>query len=446
MRFLLGIILIFAWALAPAQSVVALNQITDFHLTTHGKSTRLIFDGNAPFDYHAFGLTNPERVVIDITNGYWLRNIEPNELVKSPISDIRAGHFQPHVLRIVLDLKYPVALTSAILPPDKNHIYHLELKLVALKSLNLPSHLSESSSPRVRPKFVTRFSRADLMTQPVRSLAEPVITAANTSPTVPSAPVLVNNTSDTNGNRPLIIEIDPGHGGKDSGARGPNGAFEKNVVLQISRYLCNDINHTEGFEAKMTRNADYYLTLRQRLAIARRDHADMFVAIHADAYRNADAHGASVYALSERGATSEAARWLANRENESELMGGVDLNNQDDLLKSVLINLSQTATIQTSLQIGQQIIQALGNITGLHYRHVEQAAFVVLKSPDIPSLLVETGFISNPVEESQLQNPHYQEHLAESIDLGISQFFLQNPPRGSWAASHRPHENALSQG
>ena len=226
--------------------------------------------------------------------------------------------------------------------------------------------------------------------------------------------------------RDVIIVIDPGHGGHDPGhgghdpgATGPGGIYEKDIVLKISNDLKKDINQQSGFKAYLTRNGDYYLTLRQRLALARQYKADMFIAIHADSYKGHEAHGASVFALSSRGATSEAARWLAKKENKSEFMGGVNLTDKNNLLKSVLINLSQTATIHASLLIGEQIIHALNSTSSLHHRCVEQAAFVVLKSPDIASLLVETGFISNSYEEHRLLNRIYQQRIASSLMQGI---------------------------
>ncbi len=236
--------------------------------------------------------------------------------------------------------------------------------------------------------------------------------------------------------RDVIVVIDPGHGGKDPGALGRRHRREKDIVLSIAKKLQQSINQQRGFKAYLTRSTDRYLTLRQRLEIARRYHADMFIAIHADAYRRKAAQGASVYALSLKGASSEAARWLANRENASELMGGVELGDKSHLLKSVLLDLSQTATLRASLNIGEQVLNALGKVTKLHHAKVEQAAFVVLKSPDIPSLLIETGFISNWREELKLSSSRYQKHLASAITAGIKQYFLQKPPRGSWLSSH----------
>lgn len=234
--------------------------------------------------------------------------------------------------------------------------------------------------------------------------------------------------------RKITVVIDPGHGGKDPGARGQRGLQEKNIVLAISRRIQRQLNQQPGFVAVLTRKEDRYLTLRQRLSMARRYRPDVFIAIHADAYPQKNAVGASVYALSLRGATSEAALWLANKENASELMGGVDLSGRSDVLKSVLLDLSQMATIRASLKLGDHMIRALRQLGPLHHEKVEQAAFVVLKSPDIPSLLIETGFITNAIEERKLSSSLYQEQLATSITHGIRDYFTQYPPRGTFLA------------
>jgi N-acetylmuramoyl-L-alanine amidase len=225
--------------------------------------------------------------------------------------------------------------------------------------------------------------------------------------------------------RKIIVVIDPGHGGKDPGTTGVLGIKEKNVVLAISLDLYRILKRDPRFQPDLTRNGDYFVTLRGRLRIARQDHGDMFVAIHADAYRDSTATGAAIFALSAHGASSEAARWLAEKENYSEL-GDVSLNKLDDksnVLRKVLIDLSQTATISASLQLGDSMIQQLANIETLHYHHVEQAPFMVLKSPDIPSLLVETGFLSNPAEETRLSNPAFQEKIANALYLGIKNYY-----------------------
>lgn len=230
----------------------------------------------------------------------------------------------------------------------------------------------------------------------------------------------------------IIVVIDPGHGGKDPGATSAHGLREKTVVLSIAKALKRDIDRLPGFEAVLTRNRDVYYSLRERLNIARRYQGQIFIAIHADAFRNTRARGASIFALSQRGATSEAARWLAQRENNSELMGGVDLSDKENLLKSVLINLSQTATVKSSLLLGQHILGEIAHIARLHHGRIEQAAFVVLKSPDIPSLLIETGFLSNRQEAKLLGSRAYQAKMAKAIQTGILAYFKRYPPRESW--------------
>lgn len=223
--------------------------------------------------------------------------------------------------------------------------------------------------------------------------------------------------------RRKIIVIDPGHGGKDPGATGRQGHHEKNIVLKIAKDLVTYLNQSHRYKAILTRSTDRYIPLRERLRIARRNKANLFISIHADAYRNTRARGSSVFALSQRGATSEAAHWLAKKENASEVMGGVQLNDKSKLLQSVLINLSQTATVRDSLQAGSFILSSLDKVNRLHHRHVEQAAFVVLKSPDIPSLLIETGFLSNKWEERQLASRRKQQQIAWQIYQGINTYF-----------------------
>lgn len=217
---------------------------------------------------------------------------------------------------------------------------------------------------------------------------------------------------------PILVVIDPGHGGKDPGAIGVKGHQEKTVVLAIAKELKRQINQMPGYRAVLTRNSDRFIPLRQRLYLARHYKANLFIAIHADAYKNDEVSGASVFALSYRGATSETARWLAEKENQSEVVEGV-FANKDKMLRSVLLDLSQTHTIQVSLKIGEAILQQLSQVSSLHWQRVEQAGFVVLKSPDIPSLLIETGYLSNPQQEQKLLNPTYQRKIAWAITQGI---------------------------
>ena len=226
----------------------------------------------------------------------------------------------------------------------------------------------------------------------------------------------------------LVIVLDPGHGGKDSGAKGKRGLQEKNVVLAIALLLQAELQTLPGVKVYLTRSTDIFIPLRERLKIARDDKADLFIALHADAFRHVSAHGASIFALSQKGATSEGAKWLAEKENESETLGGADLSDKDPMLKSVLIDMSQTATINSSLLLGENILTQLQPVTALHSHKIEQAAFVVLKSPDIPSILIENGFISNPKEERALGSSPYQALLAKQIKIGIVDYFVHNAP------------------
>ena len=228
--------------------------------------------------------------------------------------------------------------------------------------------------------------------------------------------------------RTIVVIIDPGHGGHDPGAVGVNNIKEKEVVLAIAKYLQKKLNQQEGIKAILTRDGDYFIPLRERLKIARRNRGNLFISVHADNYMNSDAKGASVYALSLRGATSEAARFLARKENESEL--GHVIANKNPVLQSVLVNLTQTASISTSLEIGYEIIQELNGFAKMHQKAVEQAAFVVLKEPGIPSLLVETGFLSNAEEASKLSTSEYQQEIATALVSGIKHYFVKHP--GLW--------------
>lgn len=326
--------------------------------------------------FHYFLLDNPRRLVVDFDNTQLNMNLKKMALDQTPFNKVRSGHPKPHVLRLVFDLRESVSIQSY---QKKNHDMVLKLKTAK---------------------------------HPVAKVKLPVETL-----------------------RDIVVLIDPGHGGKDPGATGPHGTKEKDVVLGISKQLYHLLEHEQGMKPAMTRNADYYVTLRERLKKAHSNKSDVFVAIHADAFKHAHAVGASVYALSLKGASSEAARWLAEKENYSEL-GGVNLDGKNDLLRSVLIDLSQTATISSSLSLGDEVLHQIGRMGKLHHQGVEQAPFMVLKSPDIPSVLVETGFLSNPQEEKKLNDPIYQRRIAEAILQGLRDYFYQKPVSGTWLASH----------
>jgi N-acetylmuramoyl-L-alanine amidase len=240
-----------------------------------------------------------------------------------------------------------------------------------------------------------------------------------------------------NGLRDVMIAVDPGHGGEDPGAKGPGNIYEKNITLAIAKELVKRINDTPGYSAFLTRTGDYYVSLRGRTQIARNKGADLFVSIHADAFKDSSAQGAGVFALSQRGATSETARWLAQSENEADLVGGVNLGDKDPMLQEVLLDLSMTATVATSLDMGDKVMDQMKKITKMHRGYVEQAGFVVLKNPDIPSLLIETGFITNVVEARNLSSPVFRSSLAKGIFMGIDNHFRAKPPMDTALAASR---------
>lgn len=382
----------------PASGLSRNNKIIVLHIYSQGLGCCLIFRINPIFYYHYFQLSHPNRLVFDFSNVHAIKFFGQYLLKKTPITRIRDAVRKKHELRIVFDLKHSVKVKTILLTPQ-----HPVRDSQLVIDFDVPTSVPYS----FKNKHLHKNTRSKKKVHsPVQSLTQ-----------FPSWSHRSNN---------VVVVIDPGHGGSDPGATGLEGDHEKDVVLKIATYLQKDINHQPGFKAYLTRKGDYYLTLRQRLAIARQYRADIFIAIHADAYKNSKAHGATVFALSRRGATSEAARWLAKHENESELVGGLDLSDKNNLLKSVLINLSQTATIHASLRIGQEIIHALYQVGGLHHGHVEQAAFVVLKSPDIPSLLVEMGFVSNLREEKKLLTPVYQKRIATALMQGIRAYFTHS--------------------
>ncbi|WP_266168047.1 N-acetylmuramoyl-L-alanine amidase [Dyella subtropica] len=244
-----------------------------------------------------------------------------------------------------------------------------------------------------------------------------------------------------NGERKVVVAVDAGHGGDDPGAHGPGGTLEKNVTLAVARELADQINKQPGMKAVLTRSADFFIPLKQRYQIARQNNADLFVSIHADAFVNGDAKGSSVWVLSPRGKSSEAARWLADRENRADLIGGVSLDDKDDSLAAVLLDLQQGYAMQASESVAGNVLKALGNLGPTHRGYVERANFVVLRSPDVPSILVETAFISNPTEESKLKDPTHQARLAEAVMGGVRNYFESTPPPGTWFAAQAARRN-----
>ena len=345
----------------------------------------VIFGNTATRPTHAqlFALPHPDRLVVDLKNTQLATSLKNVNLSRTAIKNIRVGYPSHDVIRMVFDLKTPQQFK--ILSPPHNPTLIINLHSTAKNSLKKNLAKAMPSLPGIVEK-------------------KPVI-------------------------RPVVIAVDAGHGGHDPGAIGPNGEKEKNITLAIAKHLAYLINQHSNMRAVLTRRGDYYVGLRGRLQIARQDNADLFIALHADSYFNNHASGASVYALSQHGATSEAARWLARRDNYSEL-GGVDLRelgDQSALLRSVLIDLAQTATITDSLHLGSMMLANLKNVTRLHYSRVEQAPFMVLKSPDIPSILVEMGFISNAKEETRLSDENYQNQIALALFNSIENYLKKYP-------------------
>ncbi len=359
---------------------------------------RLVFDTSDPVSHTLFSLKSPHRLVIDIEKAKWkgvLPSIpENNPLIKS----VRSAYRKDGNLRVVLDLKLPVKPKSFVLTPNRQYGHRLVVDL----------YDEQQSAKLKKPKTVKAVTRGRL--------------------------------------RDVVVAIDAGHGGEDPGAKGKRGTYEKTVVLAIARRLADLVAREKGMRTVMIRKGDYYLGLRKRMELARDQRADLFVSIHADAFRDPRVRGSSVYILSQRGASSEAARWLAERENSADLVGGVTLEDKDDMLASVLLDLSQAGTLQASHEIAGEVLGRLKKVGKTHKRSVQQAGFMVLKSPDVPSILVETAFISNPSEERNLRNWKHQQKLAKAIMGGIREYFRDNSPPGTLLADKAPRRHVTKRG
>ncbi|MGE6190011.1 MAG: N-acetylmuramoyl-L-alanine amidase [Gammaproteobacteria bacterium HGW-Gammaproteobacteria-9] len=394
--------------LLMATDLLAVSDVQSVRLWRAPDNTRLVFDLSGPVEHKIFTLTAPDRLVIDVTGATLKAELDKLALQNTPVASLRAGQHDANTLRVVVDLHAPVSPKSFSLAPNQQYGHRLVVDL---------------------------FDQATA----ARAATQPPVTATPATPAAPVSPTLpaVKLPATGGSKRDIVIAIDAGHGGEDPGAIGPGKVYEKHVVLQISKELQRQINADKGFRAELVRTGDYFIPLRKRTEIARKKGADLFVSIHADAAPRSAAYGASVFALSDRGATSETARWLADSENRSDLIGGagnVSLGDKDQMLAGVLLDLSMTASLSSSLNVGQKVLSNMGRITPLHKRRVEQAGFMVLKSPDIPSILVETGFISNPSEAKKLQTASHQQSLARSIHSGVRQFFHENPPPGTYVA------------
>ncbi|MDZ5604266.1 N-acetylmuramoyl-L-alanine amidase [Pseudomonas sp. RP23018S] len=398
---------------AVTLEALAVTQVKSMRLWRAPDNTRLVFDLSGPVQHSVFTLSAPDRLVIDI-NGATLGGALNASTSNTPITSVRTAQRTPTDLRVVIDLKKSVTPKSFTLAPNAQYGNRLVVDLY-----DQESDAIAASNPTPPP--------VPTVIPPITTPAVPVTPA---QPQIKLPPV-------PSGKRDIVVAIDAGHGGEDPGASGSRGQHEKDIVLQIAKELQRQINAERGFRAELTRTGDYFIPLRKRTEIARKKGADLFVSIHADAAPSKAAFGASVFALSDRGATSETARWLADTENRSDLIGGagnVSLDDKDRMLAGVLLDLSMTATLSSSLNVGQKVLGNMGRVTSLHKQRVEQAGFMVLKSPDIPSILVETGFISNANEAAKLASSSHQQALARSIHTGLRQFFQQNPPPGTYIA------------
>ena len=423
--------------------VQAANNITAARVWPAQEYTRIAFESTAPIKYQLIILKNPDRLVLDMEDielNAVLKTLSDKILSGDPyIKQVRAAKYKPNVVRIAIDLKGEVKSNLFALAPAGDYKNRLVLDIYPLQD-ELMSMLDKKMSkpePNADPNIDIKQPVLKPVIEPLPSSASapeekaPDSAESQTTPTLPTPkpaenknePLMMNQ----QGDRLITIAIDAGHGGEDPGAHGANGSFEKNITLKIAKKLKEKIDAEPNMRGILTRDGDYFIPLHGRVVKARNAKADLFVSIHADAFTNQAARGSSVFALSERGATSASARYLAKKENETDLIGGVSLDDKDPVLARTLLDLSQAATINDSLKLAQAVLGNIGKVNSLHKGKVEQAAFAVLKSPDIPSILVETAFISNPEEERKLNDEDYQDKLVGSIVNGIKKYFSGNP-------------------
>ncbi len=425
LRFCLSLTLLIISSNAWSANIQAMR------LSQAGSETRLVIDIDKTFQYEIFSLDNPARLVVDIKNTLQTNQLIIPELLNSPIRAIRYASRQKDTLRLVLDLHRNVSFESRTLGPKAGYLHRLVIDLH--DPANTPTMASVLTSKNQVEKPVTMVAKPE--TSPVTANRQ-----AEIATPIPAATVIKSKKSMVR--RDIIIAIDPGHGGQDSGALGKRGTKEKDIVLAVAKRLAKIVDNEPGMRAYLTRNTDVFIPLRQRIKRAKENKADMFISIHADAFKDTKAKGASVFVLSQRGASSEAAQMMADKENAADLAGGISLEDKDDMLASVLLDLSQTASLEASLEVANTVLAGLRRVGNVHKKQVESAAFVVLKSPDIPSILVETAFISNPDEEQKLNSPSHQNKIARAILSGISNYFQRNPLPGSGS----PQQHIVSSG
>lgn len=394
---------LFLWCLILSSAAGA-AELKELRIWDGAESTRVVLELDQPAAYKWFKLDNPQRLVVDVAGLGAADARKINAASGSgPIQRIRGG-VQKEGVRLVLDLRQNVFASAFAMSRDDGKGHQVVIELAA------PQTAAGSAAQASPP------ARAPGVAAPPQTV-KPAVPATVPAPAMQLRP------------KPIVIVVDAGHGGKDPGARGASGLLEKDVALSIARKLASLINGTPNMRAVLTRDSDKFLELRQRVDIARQHQADLFVSIHANAFTQRSMRGSAVYVLSDRGATSEHARWLAAKENEADLVGGVDLHQRDKELAAVLIDLSQGATMEASFDVGNRILGKLGRINPLQRRDIQQAGFMVLKAPDIPSVLVETAFITNPQEEKLLRSAQFQQRLAQQIHTGIKGYFESYRPQ-----------------
>jgi N-acetylmuramoyl-L-alanine amidase len=393
------------------------TQVSSARIWPAQEYTRITLESSAPIGHNVFTIANPNRLVLDLENVESSTALDVLSTKISPddpyVSGVRIGRFKPGVIRLVLDLKSQVKPQVFTLKPVGDYGHRLVLDVYPVEPVDpILALLEKNAVPAPTPRAAAPAAQPG---QPGGgALRAPVPPGVKK----PAAEVL----------RLVTVAVDAGHGGEDPGAKGRSGTYEKHVTLAIAKKLKALIDAEPNMRGVLIRDGDYYIPLANRVVKARQVQADLFVSVHADAYIKPHARGSSVFALSERGATSAAAGWLAKKENEADLIGGVNIDVDDPTLKQVLLDLSQTATINDSLKLARAVLGEIGGINDLHRAHVEQAGFAVLKAPDIPSILVETAFLTNPDEESRLKDEKYQDRMAQAILGGIRKYFAANPP------------------
>ncbi len=409
-----------AMVLGLLASLAHANELRDLRLWDGPESTRVVFDLEAHTSHKSFTLENPSRLVIDIADAKLAGSVQLDGLSKGLVKSVRTGP-RDGGLRVVLDLAEAANPKSFGLEPNDQYGYRLIFDLYGSQPQNLPAPAPEAAE--------TVVAAAPPVVEPTPAPAPAAVVkpSPRAEPRPEPAPPSVRLAP---AQKPIIVAIDAGHGGEDPGARGRNGVIEKEVCLRIARKLARMVNETPGYKAILTRNGDYYVGLRQRTTIARKAQADLFVSIHANSLPVAkNIRGSAVYVLSQRGATSEHAKMLASLENAADLVGGVEIAGKDDDLASVLLDISQTAVREASFDFGSRLLESIGQFNPLQKAEVQQAGFAVLKAPDIPSVLVETAFLSHPEDERLLAASDYQDSMAASLLAGIKGYFSGYRPQ-----------------